>query len=1313
MADTTSHTNVYRIEPLAGAENYAVWKIKMMDILTGLDLWDYVDGTTKMPETPTALAAWKKKDRSALSAIRLRVGDKMLVYVASAESAKDAWESLKAVLETQGALGIVLARRKLFRAECTEGTTIDDHIRTLRGYQEELHNLGQKIDGEEFSIVFLTSLLESWDNYIASIDTTALKDSAKLIARILEHDRRINLKSSEDTALVAKTGKKKRNPNIVCWNCEEKGHIGRFCKKPQKKGKGKDQKGKKADSAHATVDDDDFAFCGLTDDIAMAVTPDSWLADSACTSHMVKDRDLFTTYQPTPGHRVKGFGKAPGLGRGTVQIECTVEGKTTVTTLNDAVHVPDAPFNLISIGRAEEAGVKVLFANGKVKFRTPNGKILMEGSAGGRMFEMQVRGVPAGDQAHVAKSGRTWDEWHRILGHLNIGSVKMLKSKGMVLGMDVNEDAEVDVDAKCEACILAKQHVKLFPKQSQTEIKEIGDLTVSDVWGPARTAALGGERYFVSYTDGRARRTMIYCMKEKSKAFTKFKQYKSFIEVQTGRKLKILRIDGGGEYISKEFKKYLLDNGIQLQVTAPHSPSQNGIAERLNRTLVEHGRAMIVSHGLPNCLWREAIIYANDLKNVSPTRGIKELKTPDEVFWKKKPDISHLEEFGRDCYVLQQDRTNSKLDPKSRKFIFVGIDAGTKGYKYYKPSTRKVLMSRNVEFLDKGESKIVEEVVPPVPLEGESAGSKRVPGEQDNSTAPIEGATADKAPLPPREKSSRIRAQPLVDYLKLNNPNARGSRQSKQTEPPEEDETGCVTMDYALVGAEEDPTTVKEAKDREDWPEWRTAMDSEMLQLEKRGTFKLVELPPDRSAIASKWVYRLKKDHIGEIIKHKARVVAKGCSQIPGLDFLETFAPVMRLETFRLLIAIGTELGLVVHVVDVVGAYLNGKLEEVIFMMQPPEYDDGSGRVWQLLRPLYGLKQAGRAWNEELNATFQKLKFTRLLTDQCVYIRVTDQELSITAVHIDDITILGSDIDAVNRVKDDLRNHFTITDLGEAKQVVGLELERDHAKGTTKIFQSQYIKKILERFGMENSHPVATPMDPNIKLIKTPDDEHYDILDYRSAIGSLMYAAIGTRPDIAFAVQCLSQFLNNPGPAHWTAVKRVFRYLNGTRNLGIVYRKGGEVEPLGYTDADWGLNPNDRRSISGNVFLLALAAITWQSRKQPTIALSTLEAEYMAESLTARQVIWLRMVLAELGFRLAKPTTLMVDNQGAISYSTNPVHHARTKHIDIQHHFVREKIVSNEIEIQHCATDDNLADLLTKALPAPKHQEFVRRMGMA
>ena len=795
--------------------------------------------------------------------------------------------------------------------------------------------------------------------------------------------------------------------------------------------------------------------------------------------------------------------------------------------------------------------------------------------------------------------------------------------------------------------------------------------------------------------------------------------------MQTGRKLKKLRIDGGGEFINKEFEKFLLDNGIQLEVTAPHSPSQNGIAERLNRTLVEHRWAMLHQHGLPHSLWKEAITYATYLKNRSPTHAIKDLKVPDEVFWGKKPDVSHLEEFGKTCWVLQQDGKNSKLDPKSHQFIFVGVADGTKGYRYYNPKTHQTLTSQNVVFATEERVSDVVEITHPALLEGENGNDgKRTSGEKDSQAPEVEATdhlpekethhtSPSRIPVP-RERSSRILAQPLVNYRLLNNPSARGPKEWKHHVPAVE-ESGYITVDYAMIGAtlKDDPLSVKEAKERSDWPKWKTAMDTEITQLTKRGTYKLVDLPPDRQAIASKWVYRIKRDHIGEITKHKARLVAKGCSQIPGIDFVETFAPVMRLETFRLLIVLATNLGLIIHVVDVVGAYLNGVLEEVIFMLQPPEYDDGTGRVWQLLKPLYGLKQAGRAWNEELNQTFLKMNFTWLFSDQCIYIRHTDHDLLITSVHIDDMTILGSDIDAIAGMKAELGNYFTITDLGEAKQIVGLELERDLENGTLKIMQSQYIKRVLEKFGMIDSHPVSTPLDPNVKLIRTPDDEHHDIPEYRSAIGSLMYAASRTRPDISFAVQTLSQFMSNPGPAHWTAVKCVFWYLNGTCELGIIYWQGEEVKPLAYSDADWGSNVNDRKSISGYVFQMAGGPISWQSKKQPTIALSSMEAEYMAESLATRQVIWLRTLTAELGIPYSGPTILKVDNQGAIAYSYNAINHGRTKHIDIQHHFVREKIISREVDIQYCATDDNLADLLTKALPKPKHEDFVNRLGMA
>ena len=552
------------------------------------------------------------------------------------------------------------------------------------------------------------------------------------------------------------------------------------------------------------------------------------------------------------------------------------------------------------------------------------------------------------------------------------------------------------------------------------------------------------------------------------------------------------------------------------------------------------------------------------------------------------------------------------------------------------------------------------------------------------------------------------------NYRVLNNPNARGPKEW-QHQVPAIEENGYISVDYAMIGAtlEDDPISLKEAKERSDWNKWKEAMDAEIDQLTKRGTYKLVELPPDRQAIASKWVYRIKRDHNGKIIKYKGRLVAKGFSQIQGVDFVETFAPVMRLESFRLLIALATKLDLLIHVVDVVGAYLNGTLKETIYMIQPPDYDDGTGRVCQLLRPLYGLKQAGRAWNEELNEKFLEMGFTRLFSDQCIYICHQDQNLAIASVHIDDITILGSDISAIEQTKSDLKKHFTITDLGEAKQVVGLELERDLGEGTLKISQKQYIKRILEKFGMADSHPVSTPLDPNVKLIRTPETKNYDIPEYRSSIGSLTYVAIGTRPDISYAIQHLSQFMSNLAPAHWTAVKRVFRYLNGTRDLGVIYSKEGEVEPLAYSDADWGSDANDRKSISGYIFQMSAGPISWQSKKQPTIALSSMEAEYMAESLTARQVIWLRSLTAELGIPYSGPTTLNVDNQGAIDYSNNSINHGRTKHIDIQHHFVREKLISNEIEIQYCATENNLADLFTKALPKPRHEDLVKRLGMA
>jgi hypothetical protein len=508
------------------------------------------------------------------------------------------------------------------------------------------------------------------------------------------------------------------------------------------------------------------------------------------------------------------------------------------------------------------------------------------------------------------------------------------------------------------------------------------------------------------------------------------------------------------------------------------------------------------------------------------------------------------------------------------------------------------------------------------------------------------------------------------------------------------------------------PQSLEEARPQIEWPQWKEAMDAEIAQLEALGTYEKVDLPSGRKPIPCKWVYRLKRDNEENIVKYKAQLVAKGFSQIPGIDYDEMFAPVMWLETLQLLIALVAHLGLKIHVVDAVGAYLNGDLKEEIYMTQPPGYTDSMNQFLLLQKTLYGLKQLGRVWNIKLNDIFLNLGFKRLFSDQCVYFREDQEKIAIIAVHVDDMGLFASDDDVMATLKGQLSSKFKITDLGPLKQMVGLEIERDKSKGLIKLSQTQYITRIIKRFGMEDSNPVKTPLNPNVKLEKTPEGEKHDIPEYLNALGSLMYAAIGTRPDIAFAVQHLSQFSSNPSPAHWTALKCVFRYLNGTKDLGIIYRRKKNFDPIGYCNANWGSNLIDRRSILGYTFMVSGGPISWRLKKQPTVALSSMEAEYMAANLSTHEAIWLCHIYDELGSPTQQPTTLHIDNCSAINFSKNSNFHVRSKHIDIQHHFIREKVVSNEIKIFHCPSTKNLADIFTKALHTPAHQYLVKKLNM-
>jgi hypothetical protein len=525
----------------------------------------------------------------------------------------------------------------------------------------------------------------------------------------------------------------------------------------------------------------------------------------------------------------------------------------------------------------------------------------------------------------------------------------------------------------------------------------------------------------------------------------------------------------------------------------------------------------------------------------------------------------------------------------------------------------------------------------------------------------------------------------------------------------------------AVTGDSEalEPRSLAEAKRGGDWPLWEKAIHEELATLKAAGTWELVEKPEGANVVGSKWVFRAKKDAVGKIVRYKARLVAQGFSQIPGVDYFDTFAPVARLASIRAVLAFAAPEDLETAQIDIKGAYLNGELtdDEHIYMRQPPGYAEGH-LVCKLKKTLYGLKQSGRRWYQKLVDIMTKLKFSRSEVDQAVfYRRDTGRNiLIIIKVHVDDCSIVASTQPLIDRFKIEIKKHVEITDMGGLHWILGIEVKRIREQRKILLSQRSYIDSILRRYGFDDLTPISTPMDPNVRLTSaqspTTTDDIAKMRDvpYHEAIGSLMYASLGTRPDISFAVQTLSRFVVNPGMLHWEAVKRVFRYLKGTRELWLSY--GGIKKELeGYADAD-GSMMEDRRAISGYAFIINGGAVSWSTKKQEIVSLSTTESEYIAATYATKEALWLRSLIFQLFGTSLPATTLFSDNQSAIALTKEHQYHARTKHIDVRYHFIRWVIEEGKIRLIYCPTDEMVADTLTKALPSAKVKHFATSLGL-
>lgn len=1089
-----------------------------------------------------------------------------------------------------------------------------------------------------------------------------------------------------------------------------------------------------------------------------------WLCDSGAACNICVDKSLFSNLKDANKNlALEGFQgtKLYPSGIGSVNL-CFINnmGEHTILHLENVYYVPESTHNIISLGYLYKQ-FQVSFIYNEKPLLVREGINLINLTVHHTLPFLKV--LPCKEhgknQSKIHKcSPISWSMWHQRFGHLNYKSLFKLSNTNSINGF--NRPTTNSESQMCQACLEGKIP-KSFLSSSwlESESKTLSPLALvhADLGGPIPVPSFEEDKYFLILVDDYSCYAWIYFLKRKSDALKAFTIWYNLVSNQTSTSLKIFRSDNGGEF--QKFLPFLQKHGIRHQTTVAYNWHQNGRSERYIRTIVNKALAMLSHSKLPKKFWAEALDTAVYLTNLSPTSNLPHGTTPFQQIWHIKPNVAHLRVFGCKCVVHVPKEKRIKFDMKGQLCLFMGYSLDKKAYRVYNLTTHLIEYAAKVEFFEQDFAQkndfssdfIFEQVGEDneefIPLQSEytknpnqnknkskcfeqvGVGNKRSLEELTNSSkhqdlqnldnerflASDKMDASNEERTSPRNSKQRIKRQAAI--------NAEKKIDSTFLKNDQFDLFNINTVHDIWLDNPE-PKTIEGALhySNPERPYWLEAIQSELDSLNENKTWIIVDKPKDRRIVKCMWIFRRKLNSDGSVERYKARLVAKGYSQIEGVDYNETYSPVARLTSVRTLIALANSLEIEIHQMDVNTAFLYATLNEEIYMNVPKGIDNvPKNKVCKLVKSLYGLKQAPIEWYKNLHSTLTKMNFVASSVDSCIYKLEDNDHKAYIAVYVDDILICSTSNSLLDKIKSLLKLKYKMKDMGLLKLYLGVEINQDSDKIT--MSQEGYINRVLDKFKMINSNPSKTPELVGQTLSK--EDSPKTIQDinemktkpYRQAVGCLMYIMIATRPDISHAVITVSKFLENPGIKHWTAVKRILRYLKGTTKLRLVYRrklKHTSFKIEAFTDSDYANDVDNRRSVTGYIIKLNNCTISWRSKKQTSVALSTTGAEYMAISMTTQELIWLYNLLTHLvpKEQIEMPINLFSDCQGAIKLAKNFSYSGRTKHIDVRYHFIREHIQSQLIKLSYINTNDNTSDLFTKPLTEIKFVQFRKKLGL-
>lgn len=1104
---------------------------------------------------------------------------------------------------------------------------------------------------------------------------------------------------------------------------------------------------------------------------ATAYNPNNWIVDSGATHHLTTDLHNLSLHQPYNGGEEVIIADGSGLPI-THTGSSTLSTSSRPLALNNILYVPNLHKNLISVYRlcnANRVSVEFFPAHFQVKDLS-TGVRLLQGRARDELYEWPVESKPTTTSLFASPTPKTTlISWHSRLGHPTLPTLKTLVSQ---FSLPVSLSSQKQIP--CSHCLINKSHKLPFHSNTIVSTQPL-EYVYTDVWS-SPIVSIDNFKYYLIFVDHFTRYTWLYPLKFKSQVRETFVAFKAVVENRFQSKIRTLYSDNGGEFIAlKAFlldhgishltspphtpehngiaerkHRHIVETGLTLLHQASLPPSYWSYAFSAAVYLINRLPSSVLSNTSPY-----AVLFQQS-PNYLKLRVFGCACYP----WLRPYASNKLELRSKECVFLGYSLTQSAylcLDHTtgrvytSRHVQFIEEKFPFSAKPPSTPVTDEPDTSNSYPFTT---SVPLHQTPPPVPLVSATSTAMPPPSSDShhrlNTDPPSSSSSqmndavlsSDDTRVDPGIDSTELQSNAQVCTQTLPPPIVHATGTLNQTDNPDTNLTSNTSQSpnptsnplpqnthsmrtrsknqitkpnpkHSLLTVKTNltpiiPTTVTQALRDE---KWRNSMVSEMDAQIRNRTFDLVPPRPHQHVIPTKWIHTVKYNPDGTLARHKSRWVARAFNQQHGIDYAETFSPVVKSITIRLVLQLAISRNWPIKQLDVNNAFLQGTLQDEVYVTQPPGFldKDRPHHVCRLRKALYGLKQAPRAWYQELKTYLISIGFKNSMADTSAFVYNKDGHQVYCLVYVDDIIITGSSSVLVAGLIASLSTRFSLKEPEDLRYFLGIEVTRT-SQGLH-LMQRKYITDLLQRTKMSDAKIVSTPMATTPKLSLTSGRALTEPAEYRTVIGSLQYLAF-TRPDIAYAVNRLSQFMHRPTDIHWQAAKRILRYLAGTTSHGILLRKDSPLSLHAYSDADWAGDVDDFVSTNAHILYLGTSPIAWSSKKQKGVARSSTEAEYRAVANTAAELRWVCSLLTELGVTLPHTPVVYCDNVGATYLCANPVFHSRMKHLALDYHFIRDNVSSGALRVSHVSTHDQLADALTKPLSRTRFHELSGKIGV-